>query len=100
MTESNYQINSVQFNPVDMDIQFTAASIIVCVVLSLFILTRMASSFVKWGRLCMADSEEEALAIDSEELQEDKEAGRMPEHSLTFLERYSLARAFGRMLQK
>ena len=78
MTEGNYSINSVQFNPVEMEIQFTAASIIVCVVLSLFILTRMASSFVKWGRLCMADSEEEALAIDSEELQEDKEAGRMP----------------------
>lgn len=78
MTDSNYQINSVQFNSVEMELQYTTASIIVCVVLSLFILSRMVSSFVKWGRLCMADSEEEALAIDSEEMQDDKEAGRMP----------------------
>lgn len=55
-----------------MEPTITAGSIVVSVLLSLFALSRMASSFLRWGRLCASDSEEEAIAVESEDLQEDK----------------------------
>lgn len=49
-----------------MDIDFTTGSILVSIFISLFVLSRMAHSFIKWGKLCVTDSEEEALAIEME----------------------------------
>jgi peptidoglycan/LPS O-acetylase OafA/YrhL len=83
-----------------MEPEITVGSIVVSVLLSLFALSRMSSSFLRWGKLCASESEEEAVAVESEEVQEEKEAGRMPEHSLSFLERYSLERAFSTLFEK
>lgn len=54
-----------------MESDVTVGFVIVLIVLSLFVLSRMASSFIKWGKLCVTDSEEEALAVEMEEFQED-----------------------------
>lgn len=57
MTETGYYIKSAEFYAVDMDVEYTAGSIAVSILISLFVLSRLASSFSKWGRLCVSDSE-------------------------------------------
>jgi hypothetical protein len=47
-----------------MEASVSVGSVVVCVVISLFILARMASSFKKWGEYCVADSEEEVMRIE------------------------------------
>lgn len=69
MTEIGYDINSIKFFTVDMDAAFTPASIGLSILISLFVLSRLTHSLLKWSRLCVTDSEEEALAIEMEDLQ-------------------------------
>jgi len=47
-----------------MEVSVSAGSVATCVVISLFILARMISSFKKWGEYCVADSEEEVMRIE------------------------------------
>ena len=41
-----------------MHLEYTPQSIVICLLISLFILFRMTDRFIKWGRLCVADNEE------------------------------------------
>jgi hypothetical protein len=46
-----------------MEPSVSAGSVAVCVIISLFILARMVTSFKKWGEYCVADNEEEVMRI-------------------------------------
>lgn len=100
VTDPAYEVTAIQFNSVSMEASVSVGSVVVCVVISLFILARMASSFKKWGEYCVADSEEEVMRIELAETQNDKDAGRMPEYSLSFLERFSLEKALSSIFVK
>lgn len=78
-----------------MEADVTAGSVAICVIISLFILARLVSSFKKWGEYCVADTEEEVMRIELAESEHDKDAGRMPENAMTFFDRFSLERALG-----
>lgn len=63
LQDTSYSINSINFIDVDMQAHTTAGSITVSILICLFIIARMSSSFLKWGKLCVSDSEEEAIQI-------------------------------------